>query len=146
VPARVPLDVDLEDRLIYGLTPQRFGYAALALLTAMAAWHSLPGLLGQVAAVAAGLLGAALAWGRFGGRGFDAWLWSSLRYLLRNYRLEFDAAAFRRLLAWPGARRRPRLRLAPRPRRPPAEWTPRRLRAPLPTPSLRVVGSWEADP
>jgi len=50
VPARIPLDIDLEDRLVYGLSPQRFGYAAVALLAAMAAWRGLPGLVGQVVA------------------------------------------------------------------------------------------------
>ena len=54
MPTRVPLDVDLEDRLIYGLSPQRFGYAAVALLAAMAVWHSLPGLAGPPAAVGIG--------------------------------------------------------------------------------------------
>src|SRR5665811_2374740 len=40
MPARVPLDVDLEDRLLYGLTPIRLAYAVGALLAAFALWSS----------------------------------------------------------------------------------------------------------
>ena len=32
MPARVPLDVDLEDRLVYGLTPTRLAYVVISLL------------------------------------------------------------------------------------------------------------------
>ena len=138
MPTRVPLDVDLEDRLIYGLSPQRFGYAAVALLAAMAVWHSLPGLAGPPAAVGIGLFGAALAWGRFGGRGFDDWLLAIVRYLLRNHELTVDRPAV-------SALRRRRLRLARPQRRPPSEWTPRRLRPNPPAPPLKVVGGWEGD-
>ena len=138
MPAKVPLDVDLEDRLIYGLSPQRFGYAAVALLAAMAAWHSLPGIAGAVAAIAIGLIGAALAWGRFGGRGFDAWLLAIARYMLRNHELVIDRRAVAAL--------RRRLRLARPPRRPPSQWTPRRPRPSLPAPPLKVLGSWEGEP
>ena len=38
--ARVPLDVDLEDRLLYGLTPIRLAYVVLAGLAALAIWSS----------------------------------------------------------------------------------------------------------
>ena len=138
MPARVPLDVDLEDRLIYGLSPQRFGYAAVGLLAAMAAWHSLPGLAGPAAAIGLGLFGAALAWGRFGGRGFDAWLLAIVRYALRNYELAADRQAV-------AALRRRRLRLARPPRRPPSQWTPRRLQPSPPAPPLKVLGTWEGD-
>ena len=144
MPARVPLDVDLEDRLLYGLSPQRFGYAALALLAAMAAWRGLPGLVGEMLAGLTALAGAALAWGRFGGRGFDAWLLAIVRYWLRTYRLELDRRPLERLRARLAGRRRPRL--ASRPRRPPSEWTPRRLRTSQPAPALKVLTHWEADP
>src|SRR6202049_3445470 len=48
MPARVPLDVELEDRLLYGLTPIRLAYAVGALLAAFALWSSPwgPGVLG----------------------------------------------------------------------------------------------------
>lgn len=145
MPTRIPLDVDLEDRLIYGLSPVRFGYAALALLVAMAAWHSLPGALGLAAAALTVLAGVALAWGRIGGRGFDAWLLAIARYLLRTYRVDFDRASIAGVLARLRAARHGRPRLA-RPRsRPPSEWTPRLLRPPAPAPGLRVLPGWEPD-
>jgi hypothetical protein len=141
VPARIPLDVDLEDRVIYGLSPQRLGYAALAVLAAMAAWHALPGWAGPLVAVLTALLGAALAWGRWAGRGLDAWVLAIARYGLRTYRIEVDSSALTRLAAM---RRRPRLA---RPARQPAsEWRPRLARTTRPMPSLRVVGGWDPDP
>jgi hypothetical protein len=146
VPARIPLDVDLEDRLVYGLSPQRFGYAALALLTAMAALRGLPGLVGQVLAALTALTGAAFAWGRMGGRGFDAWLLAILRYGLRTYRLELDRRPLDSLAARLRSLRRRRPRLATRPRRPPSEWTPRRLRTSPPAPALTVLAGWDPDP
>ena len=76
VRARVPLDVDLEDRLVWGLTPIRLAYAVLAALAAMAVW-SMNGLNAMTRAPLAVLIlaaGAALAWGRFRGRPADSWL------------------------------------------------------------------------
>ena len=141
MPARIPLDVDLEDRVIYGLSPQRLAYAALAVLTAMAAWHSLPGLTGPVVAVLTAGLGAALAWGRWAGRGLDAWLLAIVNYGFRTYRIELDAAVLRHAA---GARR------GPRPARPPgepvSEWRPRLARTTAPPTALRVVGGWDPDP
>jgi hypothetical protein len=146
VPARIPLDVDLEDRLVYGLSPQRFGYAALALLAAMAAWRGLPGLVGQVLAALTAMTGAAFAWGRLGGRGCDAWVLAIVRYGLRTYRLELDRQPLDRLAARLSSLRRCRPRLAPLQRRPPSEWTPRRMRSSPPAPALTVLPSWEPDP
>lgn len=74
--ARVPLDVDLEDRLVWGLTPLRLAYAVLAALAAMAVW-SMSGVAAMARmplAVVILLAGAALAWGRFRGRAADSWL------------------------------------------------------------------------
>ena len=144
MPARIPLDIDLEDRLVYGLSPQRFGYAAVALLAAMAAWRGLPGLVGQVLAGLTALAGAALAWGRLGGRGFDAWVLAIVRYALRTYRLELDRRPMERVTTRLAGRRRPRL--APPPKGPPSEWTPRRLLTAPPAPPLKVLASWEPDP
>jgi len=67
MPARVPLDVDLEDRLLYGLTPIRLAYVVLAVLAALALWSSswlVVPARGLVAAIVL-LVGAALAWGRW---------------------------------------------------------------------------------
>jgi len=90
--ARVPLDVDLEDRLIYGLTPVRFGYLVAASLLGLATWstHWLPLV---IRAPLAGLIiavGAAVAWGRFAGRPVDGWLSDLVRFALLNYRLELS--------------------------------------------------------
>ena len=74
--ARVPLDVDLEDRLVWGLTPIRLGYVALGVLAAMAVW-SMSGVTPIARMPLATLIlaaGAALAWGRFRGRPVDSWL------------------------------------------------------------------------
>ena len=68
--ARMPQDVDLEDKLIYGLTPVRFGYLVIAALAAVMVWNltplspyvRLPGCMVLCAA------GAVLGWGRFAGR------------------------------------------------------------------------------
>jgi hypothetical protein len=90
--ARVPLDVDLEDRLIYGLTPVRFGYLVAASLLGLATWSTnwLPVV---IRAPLAGLViaaGAAVAWGRFGGRPVDGWLSDMARFAVLNYRLELN--------------------------------------------------------
>lgn len=146
MPARIPLDVDLEDRVIYGLSPQRLGYAAFAGLAAMAAWHALPGLTGPAAALLTALAGAVLAWGRWAGRGVDAWALAIVRYGLRTYRIEVDRAFLARLA---GGRRRPRLARPPRlgrsPRHPESEWRPRLALTTHPTSSLRVVGGWDRE-
>ena len=62
--ARVPLDVDLEDRLLYGLTPVRLAYVVLAGLAALALWSSewMPIVLRGALAVAAVVCGGAMAW------------------------------------------------------------------------------------
>ena len=39
MPARVPLDVDLEDKLIYGLTPMRLAYLVVSLLAGLRSGH-----------------------------------------------------------------------------------------------------------
>lgn len=74
--ARVPLDIDLEDRLVYGLTPMRLAYAVLGVLGAMALWsiHYVAAPLRVVVAGLALAAGAALAWGRIDGRPLDTWL------------------------------------------------------------------------
>jgi hypothetical protein len=87
--ARVPQDVDLEDRLIFGLTPTRFGYVVVAALGALALWRAggqppwLPGL--PCLLLLAG--GASLAWGRWQGRPADRWLADLAVHGVRNYRL-----------------------------------------------------------
>ncbi len=87
--ARVPLDIDLEDRLVYGLTPIRLAYVVLAGLGAMAAW-SLHDVFAPVRMVAVVLLvagGGGLAWGRIEGRPADAWLIDLALFVVSTRRL-----------------------------------------------------------
>ena len=86
--ARVPLDVDLEDRLIYGLSPLRFAYVVVAGLAAFGCWSSGGG--GWVRAALASCLavaGASFAWGGWRGRPLDRWTLDIAIYLRSNYRL-----------------------------------------------------------
>ena len=85
----MPQDVDLEDKLIYGLTPVRFGYLVVAALAAVMVWNltalppygRLPGCIVLCAA------GAVLGWGRFAGRPADRFLADALLFVGRSYRL-----------------------------------------------------------
>ena len=88
--ARIPQDVDLEDRLLYGLTPLRFAYLALAGATALMVWssHGPPLVVRIVLALLLGGAGAALAWARWHGRAIDEWAVDLAVFLARNYRVE----------------------------------------------------------
>jgi hypothetical protein len=85
--ARVPQDVDLEDRLIYGLTPVRFGYLVIAVLGALTVWRldALSPWLRAFPCLLVLGLGAGLAWGRWQGRAADRWLIDLCVYVRRNY-------------------------------------------------------------
>ncbi|HEY4028496.1 MAG TPA: PrgI family protein [Candidatus Dormibacteraeota bacterium] len=87
--ARVPQDVDLEDRLIYGLSPIRFGYLVIAALAALSLWRVeiLPSWLRGVSCLLVLAAAAALAWGRWRGRALDRWLVDLAVFGRRNYRL-----------------------------------------------------------
>src|SRR3981081_1291679 len=86
--ARVPQDVDLEDRLIYGLTPVRFGYLVVAGVGAILIWklNTAHLLLRLPGCLLLGCVGALLAWGRLAGRPMDRILADALLFFLRNYR------------------------------------------------------------
>jgi hypothetical protein len=87
--ARVPLDVDLEDRLLYGLTPMRLAYAMGALLAAFTLWSSPWGPV-ALRAVASSLVigvGAIMSWGRWRGAPADRWLVEFLLFVSRTRRL-----------------------------------------------------------
>ncbi len=101
--ARVPLDVDLEDKLILGLSPIRFGYLVVAAVTAFTAWShaSLPAPARWLCAVGAAGLGVALAWGRWRGRSLDRLALDAVEFARLNYRLEMAAP---RRLRNPGLR------------------------------------------
>ena len=87
---RVPQDVDLEDRLVFGLTPTRFGYLVIGGLAAFMVWslHWAVSPVRLLAAAPLGAAGIALAWGRCAGRGIDGWVGDFARYLAANVRLE----------------------------------------------------------
>lgn len=92
--ARIPLDVDLEDRLVYGLTPTRLAYIVVAVLAALAVWSShwlIAPARGCVAAVLV-LLGAALSWGRWRGRAADGWMMDFALFLISTRRIKLDPA------------------------------------------------------
>ncbi len=88
--ARVPQDVDLEDRLIYGLSPVRFGYLVIAVLGALSLWR-LDAVSPWLRAVPCLLLlaaGAGFAWGRWRGRPLDRWLIDLCVFARRNCTLQ----------------------------------------------------------
>lgn len=89
--ARAPLDVDLEDKLVFGLSPLRFGYMVIAGLTAMALWgqRCAPMPLRLLVCLPVLGLGAAFAWARWRGRGLDQWVLDLGTYALTNYVVEF---------------------------------------------------------
>lgn len=90
--AQVPLDVDLEDRLLYGLTPVRLAYLILAGLAGLAIWSArwpIAPIRGFVAAIALGA-GATLAWGRWRGRAADGWVTDLAHFVVATQRLRWD--------------------------------------------------------
>jgi len=93
MPARVPLDVDLEDRLLYGLTPMRLAYAVGALLAGFATWTTPwgPGALrAAVASLVIGI-GAVASWGRWRGTPADVWTVELLMFAIRTRRVVWTA-------------------------------------------------------
>jgi hypothetical protein len=102
MPAKAPLDVDLEDKLLYGLTPIRLAYLVVALLAAFATWSSTPLVLPVrvTAVVVIVTIGIAAAWGQWRGRAVDSWLVDIAIFLIANYRVEcklrFPRVALRR--------------------------------------------------
>lgn len=119
--ARVPLDIDLEDRIIFGLTPQRFGYLVLGALAAFAFWsqHSWPEVLRAAAGLPFLFLSAAAAWGRWRGRPLDDYLLDVGRYVIANYEVRLAVPPPPRWSRGPH-RSRPPLIDAPQPDRDPA--------------------------
>jgi hypothetical protein len=93
MPARVPLDVDLEDRLLYGLTPMRLAYAVGALLTGFAIWSTPwgPSALRAVAASVVIGIGATVSWGRWRGTPADVWTVDLVLFAVRNHRVIWTA-------------------------------------------------------
>ncbi|MDQ2943486.1 MAG: PrgI family protein [Candidatus Dormibacteraeota bacterium] len=96
MPARVPLDVDLEDKLLYGLTPTRLAYLVTALLAGFAIWSSpwAPLPVRGSAALLVIALGAASSWGRWRGRPADVWFVDIVLFAGRTYRVAWNKHLF----------------------------------------------------
>jgi hypothetical protein len=91
MPARIPLDVDLEDRLLYGLTPTRLIYLVVALLGAFSAWSGdwAPLAVRAGGAVLLAVAGAVASWGRWRGRPIDAWALDIALFARATYRVRW---------------------------------------------------------
>jgi len=92
MPARVPLDVDLEDKLLYGLTPTKLAYMVVAMLGGFALWSSswAPVPFRAVAALACVGVGASASWGRWRGRSADVWVVDIVLFMVRTHRLVWN--------------------------------------------------------
>jgi hypothetical protein len=101
MPARIPLDVDLEDRLLYGLTPTRLAYVVIALLSGFAVWSTqwAPLPVRASAALLVVGIGAVVSWGRWRGRPADVWLVDIAIFVVRTRRLKWN-------VGWPAPARR----------------------------------------
>jgi PrgI family protein len=92
MPARIPLDVDLEDKLLYGLTPTRLAYLVVALLAAFslwsAQWASIP--IRAATAIALLIVGVVAAWGRWRARAVDGWLFDVAVFFVATYRVRWN--------------------------------------------------------
>jgi hypothetical protein len=117
--ARVPLDIDLEDKLLYGLTPMRLAYLAVALVGGLAlwssAWASSP--VRVVCCLAVVATGGIAAWGRWRGRPVDGWVGDISIFVINTRRVAWNIRWMQLLKHRPG-------RLAPiRPQRGPISIT-----------------------
>ena len=88
--------MDLEDKLLYGLTPTRLAYLLVAFVAAFALWssHWAPAIVRIGAATILAVIGATAAWGRWRGRAADQWLADLATFAIANYR--FERRTFRR--------------------------------------------------
>src|SRR3989449_9512588 len=92
MPARIPLDVDLEDKLLYGLTPARLAYLVVSLLASFSVWSTqwaATPLRAGVAIVLA-VIGVSAAWGHWRARPADRWLADALVFFLATYRVRWS--------------------------------------------------------
>lgn len=82
------MDVDLEDKVLYGLTPMRLAYLVVSLLGGFALWQSpwSPQAVRAIVGIAVIGIGAAAAWGRWRARAADQWLSDIAIFLIRRYR------------------------------------------------------------
>lgn len=108
--ARVPQDVDLEDRLVFNLTAIQFGYLVIGALAAAITWKVqwAPSPARLLAAAPLLLCGVALAWGRWHGRPVDAWAGDALLFVRHNVRLHWTPSGIAALFRRAAMRRRTR--------------------------------------
>ena len=92
VSACVPLDVDLEDKLLYGLTPTRLAYLVVGLLGAFSIWstHWAPVPVRATVAIVVGALGVTAAWARWQGRALDSWVIDFVVFCAATYQLRWN--------------------------------------------------------
>jgi hypothetical protein len=108
--ARIPAGIDLEDRLLYGLSPARLGYVAgLAVLASWCWRQPLWGPLRLVIAIALLAAAGAVGWMRRDGRHLDAWAEDLGRHVIARYRVVIEWDELRRRFR----RNQGRLRRAP---------------------------------
>jgi hypothetical protein len=90
--AKAPLDVDLEDKLLYGLTPMRLAYLVVSLVSGLALWSSpwAPSPVRAFACATVVAIGAIAAWGRWHGRAVDSWVADLSLFVLSTHRVAFD--------------------------------------------------------
>jgi hypothetical protein len=96
---RAPLDLDLQDQLMFGLTPARFGYLVGGVLGALTLGTRTPRPLAVPLALLSALLAAAFCWVRWQGRPLDAWLLDATIHAGRNFEVEIDPVLLRRIRA-----------------------------------------------
>jgi hypothetical protein len=113
--AKAPLDVDLEDKLLYGLTPMRLAYLVVGLVSGFAVWSSpwAPSPLRAFACATLVAIGAIAAWGRWHGRAVDSWVVDVSLFVISTHRFVLDQRWLQRL-----RHRRPQPALMPPPKRP----------------------------
>lgn len=108
--ARIPAGIDLEDKLLYGLSPARLGYVTA--LVGGAIWvlrQPLPGPLRWFCTAALLAAAAAVGWLSKGGRHLDAWAADLARHVTRRYRLVADLGPLGRFASQAVQRWRPPL-------------------------------------
>ena len=91
MPARIPLDVDLEDKLLYGLSPMHMAYLLVALVAGFGLWssHWIHVVVRGCAAAMVICAGALAAWGRWRGRAADDWAIDIAVFVVNNHRVSW---------------------------------------------------------
>ena len=96
---RIPAGIDLEDRLLYGLSPARLGYVAgLAVLASWCWRQPVWGPLRILAALILLAVAGAVGWLRYNGRHVDAWTEDLARHARARYSIVVDWSTLRQLL------------------------------------------------